>query len=251
MPVTLAVLNQAGGTGKTTTAVHIAAAAAESGHRVLLVDLDEQANATSWLGAKAGDVDVLSVFLKEATVEQATVPSIVPGVDVLPATDELSGLERALGGKPGAERRLRTALGKTEPRDLVILDCPPGLGLRSVSALAAATDVLVPVVPGAKELEAVGRLADTVEEAAEELNPDLTIGHILVCAADLRQRLDLDVIAALREAYPTQTMHTVITKSVRVRESYAHSQPVTVFDPHGKAADQYRQAAAELLGRLT
>ena len=246
---TIAVVNQKGGTGKTSSAVNIAAAACEAGLTVLLVDLDEQHNATTWLGAIAGEHDVLSVLLKQADVDDAVVDCVVPGVQVLAGTDELAGLDRALGGKPGVELRLRTALAAARPRDLVILDCPPQLGLLAVSGLAAATEVLVPVKPGAKELEAVARLDTTVAEVGEALNPGLTINHLLVCVAETRQRLDLDVIAALRRAYPDQTLQTVIGKSVRIPESYARAQPITLYDPHSKPAEQYREAARELLER--
>lgn len=246
---TIAVVNQKGGTGKTSTAVNLAAAVAETGLSVLVVDLDEQQNATTWLGAEPGPHDVLSVLLKQADVDDAVVRCGVPGIEVLAASDELAGLDRALGGKPGAELRLRTALAAARDRDLVILDCPPQLGLLAVSGLAAATEVLVPVKPGAKELEAVARLDTTVAEVGEALNPGLTINHVLVCVAETRQRLDLDVITALREAYPAQTLQTIITKSVRVPESYARAQPVTIYDPHGKAAEQYRQAAREINDR--
>jgi chromosome partitioning protein len=249
-PRVVTIVNQKGGAGKTTTAVHLAAACAETGARVLVVDLDQQCNATTWLDAKAGEHDVLSVLLKQASVDDATVDSVIPGVQVLPATSELAGLERHLGGSPGAELRLRSALQLLDAYDIVFIDCPPSLGLLSASGLAAATDVLVPVAAGSMELEAVGKLADTVTEVGEALNPGLTIGHVLVCAADLRRRLDQDVLAALERAFPDQVMHTVIGNSIRVREAYSHAQPVTTYDPTGKAAQQYRAAAAELTERM-
>jgi chromosome partitioning protein len=245
----IAVVNQKGGTGKTTTTVNLAAAIAESGRTVLVVDLDSQRNATEWLGAVPGEYDVLSVLMREAGIDDAAVPAAVPGVEVVPATAELTGVERGLSNKPGIELRLKRALYEARPRDVVLIDCLPALGLLTVSGLVAADEVLVPVLPGGIELAAVAELVDTVAEVGDGLNPGLTIGHVLVVAADQRQRLDLDVIAALRERFPDATLQTVIGRSVRIRESYNRHQPITVFDPHGKASQQYRDAARELLQR--
>lgn len=244
---TIAIVNQKGGTGKTTSTVNLAAAIAETGRTVLVVDLDSQRNATTWLDATPGEYDVLSVLMREATVDQAAVATPVPGVEVLPATRDLAGVERGMAGKPGAELRLRAALAKARPRDVVLIDCLPALGLLTIGGLIAADEVLVPVLPGVLELQAVVELVGTVSEVGEELNPGLRIGHVLVVAADPRQRLDADVIAALREQFPDETMQTVINRSVRIREAYGNRQPVTVYDPTGKASEQYRAAAAELL----
>lgn len=251
-PRVITVVNQKGGAGKTTSTVHLAAAFAERGQRVLVVDLDQQCNATTWLGATVGedDPDVLSVLLRQNSIDEAVVDSVVAGVKVLPATPELAAVERHLGGKAGAELRLKTALAAATGHDLVLIDCPPSLGVLSSSGLAAATDVLVPVAAGSMELEAVARLTDTVAEVGEALNPGLRIGHVLVCAADLRRRLDQDVLAALQRAFPDEVMTTVIGSSIRVREAYSHNQPVTMTDPTGKAATQYRAAATELIERM-
>lgn len=248
----ITVANQKGGAGKTTTTVHLAAAFAERGQRVLVVDLDQQCNATTWLGAAVGDEqpDVLSVLMRQATVDEAARGCGVDGVEVLPATPELAAVERHLGGTAGAELRLKTALQAATTRDVVLIDCPPSLGVLSSSGLAAATDVLVPVAAGSMELEAVARLSETVEEVGEALNPGLRIGHVLVCAVDLRRRLDQDVLAALQRAFPDEVMTTVISSSIRVREAYSHAQPVTMTDPTGKAATQYRAAATELIERM-
>jgi len=245
--VRVAVANQKGGTGKTTTVVNLAAAIAETGLRVLVVDLDAQANATTWLGAEQDKYDTLSVLLRDAEIDEAAVPSNVPGVEVVPATSELSSVERALANDVGVELRLRAALDRATPRDVVLIDCVPALSLLTVAGMAAADTVLVPVLPGALELEAVAQLLGTVEKVAEALAPHLAVGHLLVCGAGTRTRMDRDVIAALRRRFPRETMQTVIGRTVRLAEAYARRQPITVYDPTGKAAEQYRAAAAELL----
>lgn len=243
----VAVANQKGGTGKTTTVVNLAAAIAETGRRVLVVDLDAQANATTWLGAAPDKFDTLSVLLRDAGIDEAAVPSNIPGVEVVPATSELSSVERALASDVGVELRLRAALDRATARDVVLIDCLPALSLLTVAGMAAADTVLVPVLPGALELEAVAQLLGTVDKVAEALAPDLAVGHVLVCGAGTRTRMDRDVVATLRRRFPRETMQTVIGRTVRLAEAYARRQPITVYDPTGKAAEQYRAAAAELL----
>lgn len=244
----IAVTNQKGGVAKSTTVVNLAGAIAETGRSVLVIDLDAQADATRWLDAKPGESDVLSVLLREATVDEAVVPCVVPGIEVLPATSELAGAERSLSSQVGIELRLRTALARARPRDVVLIDCPPSLGLQTVGGLAAAETVLVPVVPGVLELHAVAALAETVDQVADALAPGLAIGHILVSAATPRTRIDRDVVASLRRRFPDQLMKTVITRSTRLREAAAARKPITVWDPGSGAAEQFRAAAAELLG---
>jgi chromosome partitioning protein len=246
---TIVVINQKGGTAKTTTAVNLAAAFAAASRTVLVVDLDEQCNATDHLDAAPGEHDVVSVLTKQADLDAAAVPSGTPGVEVVPASHELDGIERALGGKPGVELRLRTALAKARPRDIVLLDCPPSLGLLSANGLAAATEVLVPVAAGAMELGAVVRLQATLDEVAEALNPGLSIDHVLATRIDERRRLDQDVLASLGRAYPDQLLKTVIHENVRIKEAYSRRQPVLSYDPKGRAAEEYHAAALEILNR--
>jgi len=245
----IAVINQKGGSGKTTTAVNLAAALAEQDFSVLVVDLDGQCSASRYLDAQPSTIDVLTVLLREAEIDQALVDCAVPGVQVLAATRELYALERHLAGKAGAELRLRAALGRSTHHDFVIIDCAPALGLLSASALAAAGEVLVPVTTGSMELEAVAELRNTVADVAEALNPSLRIQHVLACRADTRRRLDTDVLTSLRNAFPTELLDTVITERVRLRESYSHRQPITLYDPHSEAAEQYRAAATEISKR--
>ena len=246
---TLAITNQKGGSGKTTTAVNIAAALLEADRRVLLIDFDPQASASTWLGVRDGDQDILGVLAGKVNLSDV-VRQTDSGVDLVASSSWLAAAEKTIGGQPGAELVFRTSLAKLPSRwDYVLIDCPPALGLLTVSALAAVQEVLVPVEVSPMALDGVARLVETVELVQSRLNERLTLAHLLGCRVDSRTNLSRDVIGALRARFGDLVMETTIRESVRIREAWGFGRPITAYDPTGAGAEDYRAAAAELLTR--
>jgi len=250
---TWAVTNQKGGSCKTTTAVNLAAALGEKGERVLVVDLDAQASASSWLGTKDGDRGLLEVFTDNGNLADLVRQTDVPGVELVPASAWLVGADKALAAEPGAETLLRRALHRL-PRDrwdFVFLDCPPSLGLLAVSALVAADEVLVPVEASSMALGGLASLVQTVERVRERLNPALELSAILVCRVDTRTRLSHDVVERLRAHFGKTVLRAMVHETVRLREAWSFSKPVTLYAPKSRGAEDYRAVAAEFLKRRT
>lgn len=248
---TWAVLNQKGGSGKTTAAVNLAAALGERGTRVLVVDLDPQASASAWFGVTEDGRGLLDVFTGETTLGALVRDTAVENVALVPASQWLVGVERAVAGEPGAETLLRRAVAKLPPRwDLLFFDCPPSLGLLSVSALVAARHVLVPVEASSLGLAGLASLLQTVERVRDRLNPALDVGAILASRVDTRTNLSRDVVEELRRRFPALMLHATIRESVRLKEAWSFAQPVTRYAASSSGAEDYRAAAAELLTRL-
>ena len=245
---TWAVTNQKGGSGKTTSAVNLAAAAGELGRRVLVVDLDPQASASAWLGTPDGGRGLLDVLTEGAALADLVVETPAAGVDLIPSSAWLANVDRALAGEVGAELAFRDAVKALPERwDLVLVDCPPALGLLTVSALAAVREVVVPVETSAMALAGLAALLRTVERVRDRLNPGLAVRAVLPCRVDARTNLARDVVAHLRERFGSLVTETTIRESVRVREAWSFGQPVTTYDPRGAGAEDYRAAARELL----
>lgn len=244
-----AVVNQTGGSGKSTTAVNLAACWAESGHSVRVVDLDQQADATHWLGVGAASPTTYDVLIGAATLDEATT-STPFGVDVAPAGAELRNVERALIADNARiwQHTLRDALRQSdETYELTVLDCPGSLGMVTVAAMVAADALIVPVAAGAKELRGLAQLQDTATTVAAGLNPTLRIGHILLCRWQARQRISRDVSTQIRARYPAETLTAVIRERTTFREAPAYNEPITSYDAAGDGAGDYRAAAAEIL----
>ena len=252
----VAVTNQKGGSGKTTTAVNVAAALAEAGQRVLLIDLDPQASASAWCGVTP-EADhgrgLFDVFAGEKVdVADLAHVTAVPNLSAVPASPWLVNVEKAVAGDVGAETLLRRALARLpETWDWVFLDCPPSLGFLSLSALVACRDVLVPVEAHTMALAGLAALRQTIDRVRERLNPALAILAILACRVDTRTNLSRDVVARLRshEWSGPLMLDTVIRESVRLAEAPSFHQPITVYAPASSGADDYRAAARELLAR--
>jgi len=251
----VAVVNQKGGVGKTTTAIHLAAGAAEAGRRVLLVDLDPQANATSGLGLETiPGRSLYPVLLGQARAVEMLQPARQANLQVLISELDLAGAEIELAGLENPLLRVREALAplKQDPAfDLVVLDCPPSVGLLMTSALVAAEKILVPVQCEYFALEGVGKILNLIEKIREGgLNPGLSILGILLTMYDARTRLSQQVSDDLRQHLGPQVFQTIIPRSVRLAEAPSHGKTIYEYDNAGAAAASYRQLTTEFLSRL-
>jgi chromosome partitioning protein len=251
-PPILAVVNQKGGVGKTTTAINLGAALAELGRRVLLVDLDPQANSTSGLGLNPARarMTVYHLLTGEATVEQVMVPTGVARLSLIPSQMDLAGAEIELATLPERETRLRKALGTLpEGIDYLIIDCPPSLGLLTLNALTAATAMLIPTQCEYFALEGLSHLLYTHQLVRSRLNSALQISGILMTQFDARTTLSWDVLEEVRRTYPSHVLKTLIPRNVRISEAPSHGKSVIEYDPTCRGAQAYRELAKELLER--
>ncbi len=249
----LVVANQKGGVGKTTTAVSLAAALADEGCAVLLVDLDPQANATSGLGLRVGadQPSIYDVLIADVPVQRAVLGSAVRGLAVLPSSLDLAGAEIELVSAFSREQKLRRALAPVRATyDVVLIDCPPSLGLLTVNALCAADGVIVPIQCEYFALEGLGALRRNADLIRAQLNPTLEIVGFVLTMLDARTRLSQQVVEEVRAHFGDLVFTTRIPRSVRLAEAPGFGQPITVFDPGSRGAMAYRRLATEVLGRL-
>jgi len=249
LPLIVAIANQKGGVGKTTTAVNLGAALADLDFRVLIVDLDPQGNATTGLGISHRNVEgsIYDVIMNERTVEDCVEPTAVRNLFVVPATIDLAGAEIELVPAFSRELKLRRALHEIRDEyDFTIIDCPPSLGLLTVNGLAAADDVLVPIQCEYYALEGLGQLLRNVSLVRSNLNPTLDVRGIILTMFDARTRLSEQVETEVRAHFGAKVYRTVVPRTVRISEAPSFGQPVTVFDPSSRGAVAYRELAKEV-----
>jgi len=249
----VAIANQKGGVGKSTTAVSLGAALADLGYRILVVDLDPQGNASTGMGIRheARGVTVYDVVLSEAPVESAIVPTSVKHLDAVPSTIDLAGAEIELVSQFSRETRLKKALDPVgEGRyDFIFLDCPPSLGLLTINALTAAEELIVPIQCEYYALEGLGQLLRNVNLVQQNINPELRLTGIVMTMFDPRTKLSEQVVEEVRRFFGEVVYDVVIPRTVRLSEAPGFGQPITVYDPRSKGAESYRQLAREVAAR--
>jgi chromosome partitioning protein len=251
LPRTIAIANQKGGVGKTTTAVNLGAALADLGYRVLVVDLDPQGNATTGLGINARNLtsSIYDVLMTETPMEDCVEPTAVRNLFVAPATIDLAGAEIELVPAFSRELRLRRALERLDDEyDFVLVDCPPSLGLITINGLAAVSEVLVPIQCEYYALEGLGQLMRNVGLVQSNLNPRLELSTIVLTMYDARTKLADQVVKEVRAHFGPKVCRNVVPRTVRLSEAPSFGQPISVFDPTSRGALAYRELAKEVSG---
>lgn len=248
----IAIINQKGGVGKSTTAINLSAALGEMGKQVLLIDLDPQGNSSSGLGVEKNRVSrcIYDALLNDIPLTDIIIPDVSKGLDVVPATINLAGAEVELVSEMARENRLKDAIGPMRGRyDYIFIDCPPSLGLLTINALVAADKLLIPIQCEFYALEGVTKLLDSMKRVKSRLNPSLDIYGVLLTMSDNRTTLSRQVSDEVRRFFGKIVFETSIPRTVKLSEAPSFGQPITQYDPTGKGAQSYIDLAKEVISR--
>jgi chromosome partitioning protein len=248
----IAVANQKGGVGKTTTAINLSAYLAQQGQETLLIDMDPQGNTTAGVGIGKNELKntIYNVLMEEANIEDAILSTDVDWLDIVPANIHLIGAEIELVNVFARETRLQKALEKlTSVYKYVVIDCPPSLGLLTVNSLTAADSVMIPMQCEYYALEGLGQLLNTIELIRKNLNPDLRVEGVLLTMFDARVNLSGQVVDEVRKHLRNKVYTTVIPRTIRLSEAPSHGKPIVLYDPHSKGAIAYAELAKEVINQ--
>jgi chromosome partitioning protein len=246
----IAIANQKGGVGKTTTSVNLGACLAYIGKRVLLVDVDPQGNATSGIGIEKADVEhcIYDILVDDVDVEEVIKQTAVENLDIIPATIQLAGAEIELVPTISREVRLKRALESVKHQyDYMVIDCPPSLGLLTINALTASDAVLIPVQCEYYALEGLSQLLNTVRLVQKHLNTELMIEGVLLTMLDARTNLGIQVIDEVKKYFQDKVYKTIIPRNIRLSEAPSHGQPIIIYDPRSRGAEVYLDLAKEVV----
>ncbi|MEW6724981.1 MAG: AAA family ATPase [Bacillota bacterium] len=245
----IAVANQKGGVGKTTTTINLGACLADMGKSVLLVDIDPQGNTTSGLGVEKNRLDLCmyDVLIDNLPVRQTIVSTRLPGLKLVPATVDLAGAEIELVPAISRETKLKRALDDVRKEfDFIIIDCPPSLGLLTLNALTAADSLLVPIQCEFYALEGLGQLMNTVFLVQANLNPELRIEGVVLTMFDGRTNLSIQVVEEVKKYFRGKVYRSIIPRNVRLSEAPSHGKPIIIYDPKSRGAEVYIELAQEV-----
>lgn len=248
----IAILNQKGGVGKSTTAINLGAALGSLGKQVLLIDLDPQGNTSSGLGIAKNELDacIYDVLINEVPLTDVIIPDVYDGLDVAPATINLAGAEVELVNEMARENRLKAAISPLRGKyDYIFIDCPPSLGLLTVNALVSADKLLIPIQCEFYALEGVTKLLDSMKRVKAMLNPGLDIYGVLLTMYDGRTTLSKQVAAEVRGFFGNAVFETMIPRTVKISEAPSYGQPIHLYDPSGRGAQAYLALAEEVSKR--
>jgi chromosome partitioning protein len=251
MGKTIAICNQKGGTGKTTTAINLAASLALAGKRILLVDIDPQGNSTSGLGFEKNTlkVSVYHLLLNHLNLDETLLKSPIKNLEVIPSNIELTGAEIEMVAMMDRERQLKFILEPAKDKyDFIFIDCPPSLGLLTLNALVAADSVIIPIQCEFYALEGVTQLLKTINLIKQRLNSNLEVEGVLLTMADFRTNLTSEVIGEIKNFFKDKVYHTIIPRNVRLSEAPSFGKPISVYDKNSIGAKRYDELAQEILG---